>query len=210
MYTYNVQRKCECTWPLYWHGTMSEYCFPLQIQCRKHGYTPEMSRGCREGQCSLPKKHWKNGTKAFQSLHHIPIRSWIICQFVYPMDRSSMYWLAMLALHHNWGYWKGIDYVSTSLQCGVLQTCFHAGNLEPFKATHRETADGWKEQPQVTLWEAACHQLLWNSFTKESCICKAIIHDTALVDVTARKTVLTAAHTVTKEMDMKQAMWQET
>ena len=60
------------------------------------------------------------------------------------------------------------------LRCkfGILQTCFHAGDLEPFKAKYDIQVEGWQEQPQLTLREAARRQAPWKPFTKNHCNCK--------------------------------------
>ena len=66
------------------------------------------------------------------------------------------------------------------LRCkyGVLQTCFHAGDLEQFKGTHRIPVNGWEQQARVTVREAARHASPWNSFTKNRCNCKPGTCDT--------------------------------
>ena len=66
------------------------------------------------------------------------------------------------------------------LRCkhGVLRTCFHAGDMEPFSGTYQIPVDGWEDQPKVTLREAARQQSPWNSFTKNRCNCKPGTCDT--------------------------------
>ena len=86
------------------------------------------------------------------------------------------------------------------LRCksGVLRTCFHAGKLEPFRATYVIPVDGWEEQPQVTLQEAARLQSPWNSFTKNRCNCNAGTCNTR--KCYCRKT-LNAVHIATRVRD---------
>ena len=60
------------------------------------------------------------------------------------------------------------------LRCssGVLQRCYRADDLEPFKGDYSIPVDGWEVQPIVTLKEAASKQSPWNSFTANKCNCK--------------------------------------
>ena len=61
------------------------------------------------------------------------------------------------------------------LRCssGVLQRCYRADDLEPFKGDYYSIpVDGWEVQPIVTLKEAASKQSPWNSFTVNKCNCK--------------------------------------
>ena len=60
----------------------------------------------------------------------------------------------------------------------MIQTCFHAGDLEPFEATHGIPVDGWEQLPRITLREAARLQSPWNSFMKNRCNCKQGTCDT--------------------------------
>ena len=61
------------------------------------------------------------------------------------------------------------------LRCryGVLRSCFHAGDLEPFSGTYNISLNGWEDQPRITLREAARHQSPWNAFMKNRCNCKS-------------------------------------
>lgn len=61
------------------------------------------------------------------------------------------------------------------LRCkyGVLKTCFDAGDLECFQSTYNIPIDGWKDQPKVTVREAARQQAPCNAFIKNRCNCKA-------------------------------------
>ena len=61
---------------------------------------------------------------------------------------------------------------------GVLATCFHAGDLEPFEASYGIPVDGWVMEPRISVREAARLQSPWNSFTKNRCQCKANACDT--------------------------------
>ena len=66
------------------------------------------------------------------------------------------------------------------LRCkhGVLATCFHASDLEPFEASYGIPVDGWVWEPRISVREAARLQSPWNSFTKSQCQCKANACDT--------------------------------
>ena len=66
------------------------------------------------------------------------------------------------------------------LRCkhGVISTCFHAGDLEPFSGTYNIPVEGWQDETRITLREAARQQSPWNSFTKNRCNCKPGTCDT--------------------------------
>ena len=55
---------------------------------------------------------------------------------------------------------------------GVLHTCFHASDLEPFAGTYSIPTSGWRNDKKITLCEAARLQLPWNAFTKNQYNCK--------------------------------------
>ena len=55
---------------------------------------------------------------------------------------------------------------------GVLRTCSHASNLEPFAGTYSIPTSGWQNEKKITLREAARLQSPWNTFTKNRCKCK--------------------------------------
>ena len=61
------------------------------------------------------------------------------------------------------------------LRCryGVLRSCFHAGDLEPFNGTYNIPLNGWEDQSRISLREAACLQTPGNAFVKNRCNCKS-------------------------------------
>ena len=89
------------------------------------------------------------------------------------------------------------------LRCkfGILQTCFHAGDLEPFKATYDIPVEGWQGNHSLHYEKqhAGKHHGIHSRRTTAIVSQAHVRH----ADVTARKLELTAAHTVTKERDAK-------
>ena len=61
------------------------------------------------------------------------------------------------------------------LRCksGVIQRCYQAGDLEPYRGQYDIPLDGWENEPRISLKEAAKNQAPWNAFTDNKCNCKA-------------------------------------
>ena len=52
-----------------------------------------------------------------------------------------------------------------------MKNCYPADQLEPYTGSLTFTVDGWRDEPTVSLHEAARKQAPWNAFTDNACHC---------------------------------------
>ena len=69
-------------------------------------------------------------------------------------------------------------------------------DLKPYKGQYDIPLDGWENEPQISLKEAAKNQAPWNSFADNKCNCKA--ENVITLDALVGKTKYIAAITVTR------------